>query len=152
MTSSWMIRSDLSALNVINRTQPENHFDDITWCTYTCASVHLFNWVTLHICSVIPISHTDSVLSCPKCGKQFPTKPTMRRHMSLHDTDDKRETQCYICRLNFRDICGLRVHLGKEHKLIASTGRSEFRDKKLVNGPHVEGAPKKVRKNWCTES
>lgn len=36
--------------------------------------------------------------------------------MSIHEGDGKKNFECYVCRYHFREMIGLRVHLGKVHK------------------------------------
>lgn len=77
-------------------------------------------------------SHTESSLPCPKCGKLFSTNAHLKRHVTMHDSDDKKNFECYICRLKTREFSGLRVHLGKEHKLETFTGKCQKCDKEFT--------------------
>lgn len=97
-------------------------------------------------------SHTESCLPCSKCGRLFPTRATLRRHMPSHDTDDIRNIECYICRMNFREICGLRVHMGKEHQLVAFSGQCAKCQKTFNSKARYDTHMITVRKNFRRKS
>ena len=64
--------------------------------------------------------HNEPDQECYDCGKIFSTKANLKRHISVHNEEQRKSFNCEYCGKGYKRQSDLRVHVQKQHLPIVS--------------------------------
>ena len=90
--------------------------NEVSQCTLCGKQFQLKSAMSAHLKNV----HNEPDQECYDCGKIFSTKANLKRHISVHNEEQRKSFNCEYCGKGYKRQSDLRVHVQKQHLPIVS--------------------------------